>query len=92
MQQVQIHKLELTENQIETILNFSSLKRSKIKEAVEKINIYKNTKKITDKIIEEICTENDLKKMTRLLIFYCLKMRKTLMILYPTCLIMKKIS
>jgi len=62
IQQIQIHKLELTENQIETILNFSSLKRSKIKEAVEKINIYKNTKKITDKIIEEICTENDLKK------------------------------
>jgi DNA polymerase-3 subunit delta len=62
IQQIQIHKLELTENQIETILNFSSLKRSKIKEAVEKINIYKNTKKITDKIIEEICNENDLKK------------------------------
>ncbi|MEY3811902.1 MAG: hypothetical protein RIT11_1025, partial [Pseudomonadota bacterium] len=61
-QRIQIHKLELNENQIETILNFSSLKRSKIKEAVEKINIYKNTKKITDKIIEEICTENDLKK------------------------------
>jgi len=62
MQQIQIHKIELTENQIETILNFSSLKRSKIKEAIEKINIYKNTKKITDRIIEEICTENDLKK------------------------------
>jgi DNA polymerase-3 subunit delta len=62
IQQVQMHKLELTENQIDTILNFSSLKRSKIKEAVEKINIYKNIKKITDKIIEEICTENDLKK------------------------------
>jgi DNA polymerase-3 subunit delta len=62
MQQVQVHKLELTENQIETILNFSSLKRSKIKETVEKINIYKNANKITDKIIEEICTENDLKK------------------------------
>lgn len=61
-QQVQIHKLELTENQINTILNFSSLKRSKINEAIEKINIYKNTKKISDKIIEEICTENDLKK------------------------------
>jgi DNA polymerase-3 subunit delta len=62
IQQIQINKLELSENQIETILNFSSLKRSKIKEAVEKINIYKSTKKITDKIIEEICTENDLKK------------------------------
>jgi DNA polymerase-3 subunit delta len=62
IQQIQIHKLELTENQIETILNFSSLKRYKIKEAVEKINIYKNAKKITDKIIEEICIENDLKK------------------------------
>jgi len=62
IQQVQMHKLELTENQIDTILNFSSLKRSKIKEAVEKMNIYKNTKKITDKVIEEICTENDLKK------------------------------
>jgi DNA polymerase-3 subunit delta len=62
IQQIQIHKLELTENQIETIFNFSSLKRYKIKEAVEKINIYKNAKKITDKIIEEICIENDLKK------------------------------
>ena len=62
IKQIQVHKLELNENQIETILNFSSLKRSKIKEAIEKINVYKNTKKITDKIIEEICTENDLKK------------------------------
>jgi DNA polymerase-3 subunit delta len=62
IQHVQVNKLELSENQIETILNFSSLKRSKIKEAIEKINIYKNTNKITDKIIEEICTENDLKK------------------------------
>ena len=62
LQHVQVNKLELSENQIETILNFSSLKRSKIKEAIEKINIYKNTNKITDKIIEEICTENDLKK------------------------------
>jgi DNA polymerase-3 subunit delta len=62
IQQIQIHKLELTEKQIETILNFSSLKRSKIKEAVEKINIYTNANEITDKIIEEICTENDLKK------------------------------
>jgi DNA polymerase-3 subunit delta len=62
IQQIQITKLVLSENQIETILNFSSLKRSKIKEAVEKINIYKNANKITDKIIEEICTENDLKK------------------------------
>ncbi len=50
IQQIQIHKLELNENQIETILNFSSLKRSKIKEAVEKINVFKNAKKITDKI------------------------------------------
>ena len=62
IQQIQVNKLELSENQIETILNFSSLKRSKIKEAVEKINIYKDTKKITDRIIEEICTESDLKK------------------------------
>ena len=31
VQQIQINKLELSENQIETILNFSSLKRSKIK-------------------------------------------------------------
>jgi len=62
IQQIQMTKLVLSENQIETILNFSSLKRSKIKEAVEKINIYKNTKKITDKIVEEICTDNHLKK------------------------------
>jgi DNA polymerase-3 subunit delta len=38
------------------------LKRSKIKEVIEKINLYKNSEKITDQIIDEICTDADLKK------------------------------
>jgi DNA polymerase-3 subunit delta len=38
------------------------LKRSKIKEVIEKLTLYKNSGKITDQIIEEICTDVDLKK------------------------------
>jgi DNA polymerase-3 subunit delta len=61
-QQLQINKIQLSEKQIEIIINSSSLKRSKIKEVIEKINLYKNSEKITDQIIEEICTDLDLKK------------------------------
>ena len=61
-QQLQINKIQLSEKQIEIIINSSSLKRSKIKEVIEKINLYKNSKIITDQIIEEICTDMDLKK------------------------------
>ncbi|MSP11208.1 MAG: hypothetical protein EXR14_06395 [Pelagibacteraceae bacterium] len=61
-QQLQINKIQLPEKQIETIINSSSLKRSKIKEVIEKINLYKNTEKITDQVIDEICTDMDLKK------------------------------
>jgi DNA polymerase-3 subunit delta len=61
-QQLQINKIQLPEKQIEIIINSSSLKRSKIKEVVEKLNLYKNSEKITDQIIDEICTEADLKK------------------------------
>jgi DNA polymerase-3 subunit delta len=38
------------------------LKRSKIKEVIEKINLYKKSEKITGQIIDEICTDADLKK------------------------------
>jgi DNA polymerase-3 subunit delta len=38
------------------------LKRSKIKETIEKLNLYKSSGKITAQIIEEICTDSDLKK------------------------------
>jgi DNA polymerase III subunit delta len=62
VQQLQINKIQLPEKQMEIIINFSSLKRSKIKEVIEKINLYKNSKIITDQIIEEICTDMDLKK------------------------------
>jgi DNA polymerase III subunit delta len=62
VQQLQINKIQLPEKQIEIIINSSSLKRSKIKEVIEKINLYKNSKIITDQIIEEICTDMDLKK------------------------------
>jgi len=62
IQQIQINKLQLSETQIEIIINSSSLKRSKIKEVIEKLNLYKSSEKITDSIIEEICTDPDLKK------------------------------
>jgi DNA polymerase-3 subunit delta len=61
-QQLQINKIQLSEKQIEIIINSSSLKRSKIKEVIEKINLYKNSEKITDQVIDEICTDMDLKK------------------------------
>ena len=61
-QQLQINKIQLPEKQIEIIINSSSLKRSKIKEVIEKLNLYKNSEKITDQVIDEICTEADLKK------------------------------
>ena len=62
IQQIQINKLQLSETQIEIIINSSSLKRSKIKEVIEKLNLYKSSEKITDSVIEEICTDPDLKK------------------------------
>jgi DNA polymerase III subunit delta len=61
-QQLQINNIQLSDSQSETILSSSSLKRSKIKEVIEKINVYKNSEKITDQIIDEICTDADLKK------------------------------
>ena len=61
-QQIQINNIQLSDTQSEAIINSSSLKRSKIKDAMEKLNLYKNSGKITDQIIEEICTDEDLKK------------------------------
>jgi DNA polymerase-3 subunit delta len=61
-QQIQINNIQLSDSQSETIIGSSSLKRSKIKEVIEKINVYKNSEKITDQIIDEICTDADLKK------------------------------
>ena len=61
-QQLQINKIQLSEKQIEIIINSSSLKRSKIKEVIEKLNLYKNSEKISDQAIDEICTDMDLKK------------------------------
>jgi DNA polymerase-3 subunit delta len=61
-QQTQINNIQLSDTQSEVIINSSSLKRSKIKEVMEKLNLYKNSGKITDQIIEEICTNEDLKK------------------------------
>jgi DNA polymerase-3 subunit delta len=61
-QQTQINNIQLSDAQSEVIINSSSLKRSKIKEVMEKLNLYKNSGKITDQIIEEICTDVDLKK------------------------------
>ena len=61
-QQLQINNVQLSDSQSEAIINSSSLKRSKVKEVIEKLNLYKNSGKITDQIIEEICTDPDLKK------------------------------
>jgi len=61
-QQTQINNIQLSDTQSEVIINTSSLKRSKIKEVMEKLNLYKNSGKITDQIVEEICTDVDLKK------------------------------
>jgi DNA polymerase III subunit delta len=61
-QQLRLNNIQLPDSQSETIINSSSLKRSKIKEVIEKLNLYKNSGKITDQIIEEICTDTDLKK------------------------------
>ena len=61
-QQLQINKIQLPDKQIEIIINSSSLKRSKIKEVIEKLNLYKNSEKISDQVIDEICTDMDLKK------------------------------
>jgi DNA polymerase III subunit delta len=60
-QQIQINNIQLSDTQSQVIIN-SSLKRSNIKEVIEKLNLYKNSGKITDQIIEEICTDVDLKK------------------------------
>jgi DNA polymerase-3 subunit delta len=62
LQQLQINNIQLSDSQSETILNSSSLKRSNIKEVIEKLNLFKNSGKITAQIIEEICTDVDLKK------------------------------
>jgi len=61
-QELQLNKIQLSGKQIEIIINSSSLKRSKIKEVIEKLNLYKNSEKISDQIIDEICTDMDLKK------------------------------
>jgi DNA polymerase-3 subunit delta len=62
IQQLQANNIQLTDSQNEIIINSSSLKRSKIKEVIEKLTLYKNSGKITDQIMEEICTDVDLKK------------------------------
>jgi DNA polymerase-3 subunit delta len=62
LQQLQIDKTQLSETQIEIIINSSSLKRSKVKEVIDKINLYEHSGKITDQVIDEICTDVDLKK------------------------------
>jgi len=61
-QQLQINNIQLSDLQSEAIINSSSLKRSKVKEVIEKLNLYKNSGKITDQIIEKICSDPDLKK------------------------------
>ncbi len=62
IQQLHINNIQLSDSQSEIILNSSSLKRLKIKEIIEKLNLFKNSKKITDQSIEEICTDLDLKR------------------------------
>ena len=56
-QQLQINNIKLSDSQNEIITNSSSLKRSKVKEAIEKLKLFKNSGKITDQVVEEICTD-----------------------------------
>ena len=48
IQQLHINNIQLSDSQTEIILTSSSLKRSKIKEVLEKLNLYKYSGKITD--------------------------------------------
>ena len=77
-QQIQISNIQLSDSQSETIINSSSLKRSKIKEVIEKLNLYKNSGKITDQIIEEICTDVDLKKNDEIIDIFLSKDEKNI--------------
>jgi DNA polymerase III subunit delta len=77
-QQLQINNIQLSDSQSETIIGSSSLKRSKIKEVIEKINVYKNSKKITDQIIDEICTDADLKKNDEIIDILLSKIEKNI--------------
>ncbi|CAN1599030.1 HolA DNA polymerase III, delta subunit [Candidatus Pelagibacterales bacterium] len=77
-QQLQINNIQLSDSQSETILSSSSLKRSKIKEVIEKINLYKNSEKITDQIIDEICTDTDLKKNDEIIDIFLSKNEKNI--------------
>jgi DNA polymerase-3 subunit delta len=77
-QQLQINKIQLSEKQIEIIINSSSLKRSKIKEVIEKLNLYKNSEKISDQAIDEICTDLDLKKNDEIIDILLSKNEKTI--------------
>jgi len=61
-EQLQINDIQLSDYQSEMIVNSSSLKRSNVKETIEKLNLYKDSGKITDKIVREVCTDVDLKK------------------------------
>jgi DNA polymerase III subunit delta len=78
IQQIQINNIQLSDTQSEVIMNSSSLKRSKIKEVMEKLNLYKNSGKITDQIIEEICTDIDLKKNDEIIDILLLKNEKNI--------------
>jgi DNA polymerase III subunit delta len=77
-QQLRINNVQLSDSQSETILSSSSLKRSKIKEVIEKINVYKNSEKITDQIIDEICTDADLKKNDEIIDIFLSKNEKNI--------------
>ena len=56
----------------------SSLKRSKIKEVIEKLNLYKNSEKISDQVIDEICTDIDLKKNDEIIDILLSKKKKNI--------------
>jgi DNA polymerase-3 subunit delta len=77
-QQIQISNIQLSDSQSEVIVNSSSLKRSKIKEVIEKLTLYKNSGKITDQIIEEICTDEDLKKNDEIIDIFLSKNEKNI--------------
>ena len=54
-QQLQINNIQLSDSQSEIILNSSSLKRSKIKEVIEKLNLFKEE----ELIIVSVCLSDN---------------------------------
>ena len=62
LNELQQKKISLSNEQIDHIIHYSSLRRSKITEIIDKLSLINKDQKIDKKILEEICSEQDLQK------------------------------